>query len=250
MTQLKAVFWDVDGTLADTDMDGHRPAFNRAFKDLDLNIVWDQALYARLLAIPGGLQRVRLYAESCGIPLSANQLEAIRDRKRIHYTELAQSGAIRFRPGIRRLLALLQEAGIQQWIVTSSGSASVEALLSSAQDVMPIFRGMVTAEDVDQGKPSPQGYQLALKTSGCTASNCLAVEDSEAGLDAARSAGLRCLLTPSPWDLNLSQRHDDAVAVFDHVGDSAHPARCFSGPPCEDGLVTLEYLKALLSLPG
>ena len=250
MTQLKAVFWDVDGTLADTEMDGHRPAFNRAFKDLDLNIVWDQALYARLLAIPGGLQRVRLYAESCGIPLSANQLEAIRDRKRIHYTELAQSGAIRFRPGIRRLLALLQEAGIQQWIVTSSGSASVEALLSSAQDVIPIFRGMVTAEDVDQGKPSPQGYQLALKTSSCTASNCLAVEDSEAGLDAARSAGLRCLLTPSPWDLNLSQRHDDAVAVFDHVGDSAQPARCLSGPPCVDGLVTLEYLKALLSLPG
>jgi len=250
MTQLKAVFWDVDGTLADTEMDGHRPAFNRAFKDLDLNIVWDQALYARLLAIPGGLQRVRLYAESCGIPLSANQLEAIRDRKRIHYTELAQSGAIHFRPGIRRLLALLQEAGIQQWIVTSSGSASVEALLSSAQDVIPIFRGMVTAEDVDQGKPSPQGYQLALKTSGFTASNCLAVEDSEAGLDAARSAGLRCLLTPSPWDLNLSQRHDDAVAVFDHVGDSAQPARCLSGPPCVDGLVTLEYLKALLSLPG
>ena len=71
-----------------------------------------------------------------------------------------------------------------------------------------------------------------------------------AGLDAARSAGLRCLLTPSPWDLNLSQRHDDAVAVFDHVGDNAQPSRCISGPPCVDGLVTLEYLKALVSLPG
>ena len=250
MTQLKAVFWDVDGTLADTEMDGHRPAFNRAFQDLDLKIVWDRTLYARLLAIPGGLQRVRVYAESCGIHLSASQLEAIRDRKRFHYTELAQSGTIHFRPGIRRLLALLQEGGIEQWIVTSSGSASVEALLSSAQDVIPIFRGMVTADDVDQGKPSPQGYQLALKSSGYPASQCLAFEDSEAGLDAARSAGLRCLLTPSPWDLNLSQRLDDAVAVFDHVGDSAQPARCLSGPPCVDGLVTLEYLKDLLSLPG
>ena len=250
MTQLKAVFWDVDGTLADTEMDGHRPAFNRAFQDLDLGIVWDQTLYARLLAIPGGLQRVRVYAKSCGIDLNASQLEAIRDRKRIHYTELAQSGAIRFRPGIRRLLALLQEAGVEQWIVTSSGAASVDALLSSARDVIPIFRGMITADDVDQGKPSPQGYQLALQRSGCPAAQCLAVEDSEAGLDAARSAGLRCLLTPSPWDLHLNQRLDDAVAVLDHVGDSAQPARCIIGPPCVDGLVTLEYLKALLSLPG
>lgn len=250
MTQLKAVFWDVDGTLADTEMDGHRPAFNRAFQDLDLGIVWDQTLYARLLAIPGGLQRVRVYAESCGIDLNASQLEAIRDRKRIHYTDLAQSGAIRFRPGIRRLLALLQEAGVEQWIVTSSGAASVDALLSNARDVIPIFRGMITADDVDQGKPSPQGYQLALQRSGCPAAQCLAVEDSEAGLDAARSAGLRCLLTPSPWDLHLNQRLDDAVAVLDHVGDSAQPARCISGPPCVDGLVTLEYLKALLSLPG
>ena len=250
MTQLKAVFWDVDGTLADTEMDGHRPAFNRAFQDLDLGIVWDQTLYARLLAIPGGLQRVRVYAESCGIDLNVSQLEAIRDRKRIHYTELAQSGAIRFRPGIRRLLALLQESGVEQWIVTSSGAASVDALLSSARDVIPIFRGMITADDVDQGKPSPQGYQLALQRSGCPAAQCLAVEDSEAGLDAARSAGLRCLLTPSPWDLHLNQRLDDAVAVLDHVGDSAQPARWISGPPCVDGLVTLEYLKALLSLPG
>ena len=250
MTQLKAVFWDVDGTLADTEMDGHRPAFNRAFQDLDLGIVWDQTLYARLLAIPGGLQRVRVYAESCGIDLNASQLEAIRDRKRIHYTDLAQSGAIGFRPGIRRLLALLQEAGVEQWIVTSSGAASVDALLSSARDVIPIFRGMITADDVDQGKPSPQGYQLALQRSGCPVAQCLAVEDSEAGLDAARSAGLRCLLTPSPWDLHLNQRLDDAVAVLDHVGDSAQPARCISGPPCVDGLVTLEYLKALLSLPG
>ena len=250
MTQLKAVFWDVDGTLADTEMDGHRPAFNRAFQDLDLGIVWDQTLYARLLAIPGGLQRVRVYAKSCGIDLNASQLEAIRDRKRIHYTELAQSGAIRFRPGIRRLLALLQEAGVEQWIVTSSGAASVDALLSSARDVIPIFRGVITADDVDQGKPSPRGYQLALQRSGCPAAQCLAVEDSEAGLDAARSAGLRCLLTPSPWDLHLNQRLDDAVAVLDHVGDSAQPARCISGPPCVDGLVTLEYLKALLSLSG
>lgn len=72
VNRLSAVFWDVDGTLADTEMDGHRPAFNMAFQELDLPFVWDEALYNRLLAIPGGLRRVKLHAETCGLHLSQN----------------------------------------------------------------------------------------------------------------------------------------------------------------------------------
>ena len=70
VNRLSAVFWDVDGTLADTEMDGHRPAFNMAFKELGLPFVWDEALYNRLLSIPGGLRRVKLHAEACGMTLS------------------------------------------------------------------------------------------------------------------------------------------------------------------------------------
>ena len=103
VNRLSAVFWDVDGTLADTEMDGHRPAFNMAFKELDLPLVWDETLYSRLLAIPGGLRRVKLHAETCGVNISQNQLDQVRDRKRVHYLERVRQGHVHLRPGVKRL---------------------------------------------------------------------------------------------------------------------------------------------------
>ena len=157
VNRLSAVFWDVDGTLADTEMDGHRPAFNMAFQELDLPFVWDEALYNRLLAIPGGLRRVKLHAETCGVHLSQNQLEQVRDRKRVHYLERVRQGHVHLRPGVKRLLQELNRAGVQQWIVTSSGSASVMALLEQIQKQIPSFDGVVTSDDVASGKPAPDG---------------------------------------------------------------------------------------------
>ena len=87
MASLRAVFWDVDGTLADTEMDGHRPAFNAAFAELKLPFLWDEDLYAQLLAIPGGLRRVQHYAGTQGMDLNERQLREIRDRKRVHYRQ-------------------------------------------------------------------------------------------------------------------------------------------------------------------
>jgi HAD superfamily hydrolase (TIGR01509 family) len=250
MTLLQGVFWDVDGTLANTEMEGHRPAFNRAFADLDLEIAWGPELYAELLSIPGGMRRVQWYAGSRGMSLSEAQLHAIRDRKRFHYTELARSGAVSLRPGVRRLLEQLNGAGIRQWIVTSSGLASVEALLGSTPDLRPLFQGIVTADDVEEGKPSPQGYLCALQRSQLPMDQTLVIEDSEAGLEAARAAGLRCLLTPSPWDVRLKERFSEAIAVFDHLGDVSAPATQVNGPPCREGMVTLEYLQTFGSNAG
>ena len=250
MSLLQGVFWDVDGTLADTEMDGHRPAFNRAFADLDLAIDWEPQLYSDLLSIPGGMKRVLWYASSRGISLSEEQLGAIRDRKRFHYTSLARSGAVSLRPGVRRLVKQLNGAGIDQCIVTSSGLASVEALLGSTPDLRSLFQGIVTSDDVKEGKPSPQGYLLALERSGLSVDQSLVIEDSEAGLEAALAAGLRCLLTPSPWDQGLRRRFSDAIAVFEHLGDTSQPAPQVSGPPCRDGIVTLEYLQTLCCSAG
>ena len=245
MTWLKGVFWDVDGTLANTEMEGHRPAFNRAFADLGLAINWEPELYADLLSIPGGMRRVQWYASSRGISLTEAQLNAIRDRKRVHYTALARSGAVSLRPGVHRLLKQFKKAGIRQWIVTSSGSASVDALLHSTPDLRTMFQGVVTSDDVEEGKPSPQGYRCALDRSGLSVDRAIAIEDSEAGLGAALAAGLPCLLTPSPWDHGLKERFSEAIAVFDHLGEAGDAAPQFSGPPCRDGMVTLEYMQTL-----
>ena len=250
VNRLSAVFWDVDGTLADTEMEGHRPAFNTTFKELNLPFHWDEALYNSLLAIPGGRRRVKLHAEACGVELSQDQLTQVRDRKRFHYLERVRQGHVQLRPGVRRVLTDLNHAGVQQWIVTSSGSASVMALLGQVQTQIPHFDGVVTSDDVPLGKPAPDGYLLALQRSGAASAASLALEDSAAGLTAARAAGLRCLLTPSPWDSEaLRDSVDEASAVLDHLGDPGQPATVLSGPSCQDGTVTLKYLEALLSLP-
>ena len=251
VNRLSAVFWDVDGTLADTEMDGHRPAFNLAFQELKLPFVWDEALYNKLLAIPGGLRRVKLHAEACGVALSQEQLNQVRDRKRLHYLDRVRQGHVKLRPGVRRLLQELHRADVQQWIVTSSGSASVLALLEQVQNQIPHFDGVVTSDDVPTGKPAPDGYLLALQRSGADAVASLAVEDSAAGLSAATTAGLRCLITPSPWDAEaLLDAGEEAAAVLDHLGDPGQPATVLSGDSCQDGTVTLKYLENLLSVPS
>ena len=247
MNSLQAVFWDVDGTLADTEMDGHRPAFNATFKELSLPFFWDEPLYAELLAVPGGLKRVQHHATSCGMELSTDQLVQIRDRKRTHYRRRALQGAIRIRPGVRRLLGELNARGIDQWIVTSSGRASVDALFAGQRGLEFHFNGIVTADSVPNGKPAPDGYCQARKLSGHEATSILTIEDSEAGFKASAAAGLSCLLTPSPWETELQTRFSDAAAAFDHLGDLDQPMRQLAGPPCAATKVTVEYLESLLN---
>ena len=246
MSQLRAVFWDVDGTLADTEMDGHRPAFNAAFAELGLPIVWGPELYAELLSIPGGLRRVRIHAGHLGLSLSESQLNALADRKRAHYLQRVKDGHVGWRPGVLRLLHELRDNGIQQWIVTSSGQASVSALLEAGRNVLPNFEGIISSDDVSAGKPAPDGYLRALELSGWDPADVLAIEDSAAGLHAASSANLRAVLTPSPWDGDVKELLSTAAAAFDNLGEPGRPASLLSGPPCPEGQVTLGYLKSLL----
>ena len=247
MTDLKAVFWDVDGTLADTEMEGHRPAFNTAFAELGLNWCWDQTLYQRLLATPGGGQRMLQYALERGEPLDSERLANLKRAKQHHYLERIRSGAVTLRPGVARLLAELQQAGIAQWIVTSSGQASVEALLTGVfRGTDHPFQGVVSSDDVNRHKPHPDPYWCALRRSGIPPEAGLAIEDSAAGLVAATDATLACLVTPSPWERELPPVLHRACAVIDHLGEPTLPLTPKAGPPCAEGLVTLEYLQSLL----
>ncbi len=104
MTRLQAVFWDVDGTLADTELNGHRPAFNQAFSDCGLDWYWNEGLYSELLRIPGGRQRIQCYAEQVGAPIDQALLDRLRRSKQQHYLKIASSGTVTLRPGVSRLL--------------------------------------------------------------------------------------------------------------------------------------------------
>lgn len=246
MTALRAVFWDVDGTLADTEMEGHRPAFNQAFRDVGLPFHWHKELYAELLSIAGGIPRVASYAKDQGISLTEHQLNRLRDVKREHYLSRVREGYVQWRPGIVRVVNELHNHDVQQWIVTSSGGPSVQALLHQAKGILPSFDGVVTSDDVATGKPSPDGYRLALQRSGVDPSGGLAMEDSAVGLKAATTAGLSCVLTPSPWDRDLVDISHLASAVLNHLGDPNNLSLLQQGPPCLDGMVTLNYMNSLL----
>lgn len=251
MPRLQAVFWDVDGTLADTEMEGHRPAFNQAFEDLGLPWHWNRELYQQLLAIPGGGQRMAHFAQQEGHPLNPETLEQLKQVKQTHYLARIRGGAVALRPGVARLLTELKAAGIRQWIVTSSGRPSVEALMEGlfpgAEDP---FSGAISANDVQRHKPHPDPYLSALDSSGADAKACLAVEDSAAGLTAAVRASIPCLVTPSLWDQQLPKEIHRAAAVVDHLGEPHQPLMQTSGPPCVDGLITLEYLQLLVEVSG
>ena len=253
---LRAILWDVDGTLAETELAGHRQAFNAAFADHGLPWHWDPTTYRRLLTVGGGRERIAAWMEQLsdgcgpGSPVPADELlDRLVASKKQHYSELLQQGHLPLRPGVARLIAAAAAAGLPQLIVTTSSRAAVQALIqSSLGDLASAFSGWICGDDVARKKPDPEGYRLALTRLGLAASAVLAVEDSPQGLAAAAAAGLPTLVTLS--ELTRSeplQAFDAAVAVVDGLGTAQQPLTMLRGPACSGGVATLSWLEQLLT---
>ena len=195
--ELRALIWDVDGTLAETERDGHRAAFNEVFAEFGLGWHWDVAEYGRLLAVTGGRERILAYARQRGAPCTSELVERLHRRKNALYAQLVQRGLIGLRPGVQRLLREARDRGLLQAIATTTSRANVEVLLSSClgPEADSLFVLRVCGEDVRAKKPDPEVYRRVLSKLGLDAAHCLAVEDSAAGLLAASAAGIPCLLT-------------------------------------------------------
>lgn len=172
----------------------------------------------------------------------------LQERKQVHYGRIVAAGALAPRPGVVRLIQVAAAAGWRQWIVTTSSSRAVKALLctQSFQPLASAFCGWICGDDVTRKKPDPQAYAMALQQSGLTPRQVVALEDSPQGLEAARRAGLRCLVTPSR--VTGSRRFAGAAAVLDHLGDGPQqPATVLAGPALgSQPHVDLAYLQGLL----
>ena len=248
MKELKAVFWDVDGTIADTELCGHRVAFNLAFKDYELDWNWSEKEYLELLSISGGLNRIIHYRNKIYSKLSDSQCAKIQSRKRIHYEKLIRSGEIKVREGVIRLINELASFDVGQFIVTTSGRDSLEPFLeSSLRSHFKFFSGIITYEDVSKHKPFPDAYKLAIQLSKQSEVNCLAIEDSTIGVQAAKAANLSCLLTLPPWTNSKQKISYKANACVNSIGNINNPSKLIYGEPLISNNVDYEYLTAIIN---
>ena len=248
MSKLKAVFWDVDGTIADTELCGHRVAFNLAFKDFDLDWYWEENKYLSLLKISGGLNRIIHYRNEINSQISDSECTKIQSQKRFHYKNLIQSGKIKVRDGVLRLINELYHKDIDQFIVTTSGRDSLEPFLNtSLSSHLNFFSGIITYEDVTNHKPFPDAYQLALQLSKQSKVNCIAIEDSKIGVDSAKAANLNCLMTLPPWSSSTENITRKANACVDSLGNVDTPSRLIYGMELINKCVDFEYISNIIN---
>ena len=223
---IKALIFDCDGVLVDTERDGHRVGFNRAFAEMGIAAEWDVPLYGRLLLVAGGKERMRAYFDEYGWPDGAGD-EASRDAliKELHKLKteitagLVAEGGLPLRPGIARIVDEAIAAGVKLGVCTTSNPKFIDAVLDLLGPARKAAFDFVHAGDVvARKKPAPDIYLLALETLGLPAHECMVIEDSRNGLLAARGAGLPTLITTSTY--TVDEDFAGAVRVVPELGDA------------------------------
>jgi HAD superfamily hydrolase (TIGR01509 family) len=232
---MKALIFDCDGVLVDTERDGHRVAFNRAFAAAGIDAEWDVDLYGRLLKIAGGKERMTHYFNQVGWPngkTAETLIPELHKRKTALFTDLIAQGSLPLRPGISRLVDEAYAAGIRLGVCTTSDPKAIDGVLDLFGAQRKQWFEVVLAGDiVKKKKPDPAIYNLAKQRFALEAHDCVVVEDSRNGLLASLGAGMPTLITTSTY--TKDEDFTGAARVVPELGD----------PP--NALVTLEDLKSI-----
>jgi HAD superfamily hydrolase (TIGR01509 family) len=250
---LRAILFDVDGTLADTEALGHRPAYNRAFRKLGLPFRWTPKLYRRLLRQPGGRERLKHYLEHYQPELGGESDEARRDidawvakvheLKSKYFKRFMRHGRVPLRPGIARIMREARESGLKLAIVTNASLKTLNPVLrySMGPELAAEVAVIASGEEVQRKKPAPDLYQLAMQRLGVQPHECVALEDSEMGLKAATAAGVAAVVTVNSD--TLEQDFSKATLVVSSLGEPGAPMRVLKGQHAGLPWITFDSLK-------
>ena len=250
MAELQALLFDVDGTLADTERDGHRVAFNRAFIEAGLDWDWSEELYGKLLAVTGGKERIKYYLSEFNTGFVApgdldEFVAGLHQAKTRHYTHMLGEGLIPLRPGVKRLISEARAAGLRLAVATTTTPENVSALLENAMapDAMNWFEVIAAGDIVPAKKPAPDIYLYAMQEMGLGPEQCIAFEDSHNGIRSTSDAGLKTIIA-----VNGYTRHEEfpgASIVLDHWGEPDLPFTVLQGDAAGKHYLDLDMVKRL-----
>jgi HAD superfamily hydrolase (TIGR01509 family) len=222
MAQIKALIFDQDGVIIDTERDGHRVAFNQAFEEFGYGFEWDVEKYHELLQVAGGKERMKHYLHTEGFgakvePEDEDQL--IKDMhkfKTAKFVELIESGQLPLRPGVKRLMQEAMDLGLILGVCTTSNERSARAVAYGIlKDIK--FDFVLAGDVVSRKKPDPEIYNLALERTGLKPEECIVVEDSRNGVLAAAAAGMNIIATTNIY--TESEDLSDAAIIVTTLGE-------------------------------
>ncbi|TNF94302.1 MAG: HAD family hydrolase [Gammaproteobacteria bacterium] len=252
MSELKAILFDVDGTLAETERYGHLVATNQGFKTCGLDWQWSEELYGKLLKVTGSFERITHFVNTYHpdwkhVSNNLNELitEIVR-QKNINFKRIVENGQIPLRPGVERLLREIHDSDLRMAIVTTTSPQNVEALLVNniGGDVLDWFDVIAAGDIVPKKKPAPDIYNLTLNEMNLSPQECLAIEDSENGVKSATTAGVPVMVTLSEY----SEGHDldDAILIVDGLGDETHTPSVIKGSLNGNRFINVDLMRRLV----
>jgi HAD superfamily hydrolase (TIGR01509 family) len=248
---LKAVIFDVDGTIAETERDGHLIAFNSAFNSLGLGWQWDEGLYAKLLKVTGGKERLAHFITHHSPPMPTGPsreelISAVHAKKTAHYLHLAAEGGMKLRPGVLRLINECRAADIALAIATTTTDENVRTLLAATicADAPKWFQVIASGDIVRNKKPAPDIYLWTLEQLRLKPSECIAIEDSQNGLLASLEAGIPTVITVSSF--TGKEQFSGASLVVSDLGEPNYPLTVLAGNMFAKSYVDIELLTRLV----
>lgn len=236
MASFKALIFDCDGVIAETEADGHRVAFNRVFAEENLPVEWDIDTYGEKLKVAGGKERMRTLFTNPDFQKEVGDIheyiKKLHKRKTDIYMEMIEKGQLPGRPGVKRLAQEAQQRDIKLAIGSTSNERGVNLLARHVlgDRVYSYFEVILAGDVVSRKKPDPEIYLLAAEKLAVRPEECCVIEDTENGVAAAKRAGMKCVVTRSRYS-----RHEEFTAA-DLVVDSLEQG---------DGPVTIEIIAAL-----